>query len=300
MTWQNVLVYVFVYLCKLTRRSGWLYSKLIQCQLEYCEARLAGNASSTANHACIQWISGSLSRMHRQMLGYTEPVLWGTTIGSFYNAIVVQPQTLQSHCLSPYCCMTSNLKFTVQGWMVHTHEWFIATIQLSTTQMGQNLPDNQRQPSGVVRQWISEGHCSWWLPRHSYHHAMHTKLDGCTIQWMSGIRDCSGYAQQFPLFLIYCLFPSVQSMNHRLSMLNASFCLLSMLSQHFMLLHFARSKDSNLRLITSTLPQGMPSKTSNQHNGQFCSHHSSLILQYTAECSDLAKKSLSKSCWPWP
>ena len=47
------------------------------------------------------------------MLGYTEAVLWGTTIGSFYNAIVVQPQTLQSHCLSPYCCMTSNLKFTV-------------------------------------------------------------------------------------------------------------------------------------------------------------------------------------------
>ena len=31
------------------------------------------------------------------------------TIGSFYNAIVVQPQTLQSHCLSPFCCMTSNL-----------------------------------------------------------------------------------------------------------------------------------------------------------------------------------------------
>ena len=52
--------------------------------------------------------------MHRQMLGYTEAMLWGTTIGSFYNAIVVQPQTLQSHCLSPYCCMTSNLKFTVQ------------------------------------------------------------------------------------------------------------------------------------------------------------------------------------------
>ena len=49
------------------------------------------------------------------MLAYTEAVLWGTTIGSFYNAIVVQPQTLQSHCLSPYCCMTSNLKFTVQG-----------------------------------------------------------------------------------------------------------------------------------------------------------------------------------------
>ena len=60
------------------------------------------------------------------MLGYTEAVLWGTTIGSFYNAIVVQPQTLQSHCLSPYCHTIGNAYFVVKILYVWTTEyWFV-------------------------------------------------------------------------------------------------------------------------------------------------------------------------------